>query len=222
MAIRVVLAEDSYLVREGIRRLLGTRPEVEVVATCDDLASLLAVVQEEKPDVVLTDIRMPPDRSDEGIQAARQLRELNPGVGVVVLQPIRPAELCPCPAGERFRGPRLSTEGARGGPRPACGDLTAVAAGGSVIDPKVVESLVASKTESDHSALAQLTPREHDVLREMARGKNNLAIAEALVITERSVEKYVHSIFAKLGLTWEENINRRVKAVLLFLAEEGD
>jgi DNA-binding NarL/FixJ family response regulator len=91
-----------------------------------------------------------------------------------------------------------------------------------VIDPKVVESLVASKTERDHSALAELTPREHEVLREMARGKNNLAIAEALVITQRSVEKYVHSIFAKLGLTWEENINRRVKAVLLFLAEQGD
>ena len=220
MAIRVVLAEDSYLVREGIRRLLGTRPELEVVGACHDLTSLLALVESERPDVVLTDIRMPPDRSDEGIQAARRLRELDPQVGVVVLsQYAQPGyALALLESGSEGRA-YLLKERVEDLDQ-LVSTIAAVAEGGSVIDPKVVEALVAAKSDNDRSALAELTPREHDVLREMAEGRNNAAIAEALVITERSVEKYVHSIFAKLGLTWEENINRRVKAVLLFLAED--
>ncbi|MGZ4312261.1 MAG: response regulator transcription factor [Solirubrobacteraceae bacterium] len=220
MAIRVVLAEDSYLVREGIRRLLGTRPELEVVGACGDLTSLLALVESEQPDVVLTDIRMPPDRSDEGIQAARRLRGLDPQVGVVVLsQYAEPGyALALLESGSEGRA-YLLKERVEDLDQ-LVSTIAAVSEGGSVIDPKVVEALVAAKSDNDRSALAELTPREHDVLREMAEGRNNAAIAEALVITERSVEKYVHSIFAKLGLTWEENINRRVKAVLLFLAED--
>jgi DNA-binding NarL/FixJ family response regulator len=220
VAIRLVLAEDNYLVREGIRRLLGTRPGLEVVATCTDLDSLLAAVAAEKPDVVLTDIRMPPDRRDEGIRAAQQLRETSPEVGVVVLSQYSEPRyaLALLESGSQRRAYLL---------KETVEDLDqlvatidAVAAGGSVIDPKVVEALVAAKSDSGHTPLAELTPREREVLREMARGRNNAAIGESLVITERSVEKYVHSIFAKLGLTWEENIHRRVKAVLLFLSAE--
>jgi DNA-binding NarL/FixJ family response regulator len=221
VAIRLVLAEDSYLVREGIRRLLETQPELELVASCGDLDSLLVAVEAERPDVVLTDIRMPPDRLDEGIRAAQRLRETSPEVGVVVLS--------------QYSEPRYALALLeRGSERRAyllkervddleqlVSAIRAVAAGGSVIDPKVVEALVAAKTRAERSPLSELTPRERDVLGEMARGKNNAAIAESLVITERSVEKYVHSIFAKLGLAWEDKVHRRVKAVLLFLAGEG-
>jgi DNA-binding NarL/FixJ family response regulator len=220
VAIRVVLAEDSYLVREGIRRLLGTRPEVEVVASCNDLTSLLEQVDRERPDVVVTDIRMPPERSDEGIQAARRLRELHPEVGVVVLsQFAEPGYALALLESGSERRAYLLKERVEDLDQ-LISTISAVAAGGSVIDSKVVEALVAARADSERSALGELTPREHDVLREMAEGRNNAAIAETLVITERSVEKYVHSIFAKLGLTWEENVNRRVKAVLLFLAEQ--
>jgi DNA-binding NarL/FixJ family response regulator len=222
VAIRVVLAEDSYLVREGVRRLQGTRPDIEVVATCEDLDTLLAAVESERPDVVLTDIRMPPERRDEGIQAARQLRESWPDVGVVVLsQYADPSYALALLEEGSERRAYLLKERVEDVDQ-LVSTITAVAAGGSVIDPKVVEALVAAKADSERSPLSELTPREYDVLREMARGSNNAAIAEALVITERSVEKYVHSMFAKLGLTWEENVNRRVRAVLLFLAESRD
>jgi DNA-binding NarL/FixJ family response regulator len=222
VAIRVVFADDSYLVREGVRRLLGTRPEIDVVATCEDLHALLAAVESERPDVVLTDIRMPPERRDEGIQAARRLRESRPEIGVVLLsQYADPSYALALLEEGSERRAYLLKERVEDVDQLAA-TISAVAAGGSVIDPKVVESLVAAKADSERSTLSELTPREHDVLREMAKGANNAAIAEALVVTERSVEKYVHSIFAKLGLTWEENVNRRVKAVLLFLAESPD
>lgn len=218
MAIRLVLAEDNYLVREGIHRLLGTQPDVEVVATCADYDSLLETVAAEKPDVVLTDIRMPPDRRDEGIRAAQRLRETHPEIGVVVLsQYAEPTyALALLESGSEGRA-YLLKERVEDLDQ-LISTIAAVAAGGSVIDPKVVEALVTAKSDADESALSELTPREREVLREMAEGRNNAAIAEALVITERSVEKYVHSIFAKLGLTWEENVHRRVKAVLLFLS----
>jgi DNA-binding NarL/FixJ family response regulator len=223
VAIRLVLAEDSYLAREGLRRLLETRPDLEVVADCDDLPSLLAAVDLHRPDVVLTDIRMPPDGRDEGIQAANRLREQQPGIGVVVLSHYAEPTyaLALLEAGTAGRAYLLKER---------IGDLAqleaaihAVAGGGSVIDPKVVEALVAARAAGDRSRLAELTPRELDVLRGMAEGMNNAAIAEALVVTERSVEKYVHAIFAKLGLAWEDHVHRRVKAVLLYLAEvDGD
>ena len=218
MPIRIVLAEDSLIVREGIRRLLELEPEVEVVAGCGDLDSLLEAVEAERPDVVLTDIRMPPESSDEGIRAARALRESHPQLGVVVLsQYSEPAyALALLETGSDRRAYLLKD---RVDDRSQLiGAIRAVAAGGSYVDPKVVERLVAAKSAAERSPLAELTPRELDVLREMAQGANNAAIAAALVVTERSVEKYVHSIFAKLGLTWEENVNRRVKAVLVYLA----
>jgi DNA-binding NarL/FixJ family response regulator len=222
VAIRVVLAEDSYLAREGLRRLLETRPGLDVVADCGDLPSLLAAVDEHRPDVVLTDIRMPPEGRDEGIQAANRLRDERPGVGVVVLSHYaEPSYALALLEGGSERSAYLLKE--------RVGDLgqleaaiEAVAAGGSVIDPKVVEALVAARAAGAGSSLAELTPRERDVLRAMAQGMNNAAVAEALVIAERSVEKYVHSIFAKLGLAWEDHVHRRVKAVLLYLAEEDE
>jgi DNA-binding NarL/FixJ family response regulator len=220
VAIRLVLAEDSYLVREGVRRLLETRPELDVVATCGDLPSLLGAVERESPDVVLTDIRMPPDERDEGIRAARTLRETRPEVGVVVLsQYAEPGyALDLLESGSERRAYLLKERVADLDQLVAA--IGAVANGGSVIDPKVVEGLVAAKAAGERSPLEDLTPRERDVLRAMAQGMNNAAIAESLVIAERSVEKYVHAIFTKLGIAWEDNVHRRVKAVLLYLSEE--
>jgi DNA-binding NarL/FixJ family response regulator len=221
MPIRLVLAEDHYLVREGVRRLLEAQPELEVAAVCDDLDSLLAAVDVERPDVVVTDIRMPPGGTDEGIQAAERLRETNPEVGVVVLsQYATPSYLLALLEGGSARRAYLLKERVKDVGQLAAAIRT-VAEGGSVIDPKVVEALVAENARSEESPLNQLTPRERDVLREMAEGKNNAAIADALVLTERSVEKVIHSIFLKLGLTWETAVHKRVKAVILYLAESG-
>jgi DNA-binding NarL/FixJ family response regulator len=219
MAIRLVIAEDHYLVREGVRRLLESQPDLEVAAVCGDLDSLLAAVEEEKPDVIVTDIRMPPDDTDEGIRAAERLRETDPDVGVVVLsQYANPTyALALLESGSSGRSYLLKER---------VQDLDqlvsaihAVAEGGSVIDPKVVDALVADDARGDGSRLNQLTPRERDVLREMAMGKSNAAIGAALFLAERSVEKVIHSIFLKLGLTWETSVHKRVKAVILYLSE---
>ena len=221
MPIRLVLAEDDYLVREGVRRLLETRPDLEVVAACGDLDSLLASVDAERPDVVVTDVRMPPGGTDEGIQAAERLRETNPEIGVVVLsQYANPSYvLALLERGSAGRAYLLKERVKDVGELEAA--IRAVAEGGSMIDPKVVEALVAETTRSEESPLRQLTPRERDVLRAMAEGKNNAAIAAALFLTERSVEKVIHSIFLKLGLTWEKAVHKRVKAVILYLAESA-
>jgi DNA-binding NarL/FixJ family response regulator len=221
MAIRVVLAEDHYLVREGIRRLLDTRRDLEVVAVCGDLDSLLAAVEAKRPDVVVTDIRMPPSDTDEGIQAAERLRETNPEIGVVVLsQYASPNYVLALLAGGSAGRGYLLKERVKDLEQLVAA-IGAVAEGGSVIDPKVVEALVAENARSEESPLSQLTPRERDVLREMAEGKNNAAIAGELSLTERSVEKVIHSIFLKLGLTWETAVHKRVKAVILYLAESA-
>ena len=219
MPIRVVLAEDHYLVREGVRRLLETQADLEVAAVCGDLDSLLAAVEAERPDVVITDIRMPPDGVDEGIQAATRLRETHEQVGVVVLsQYSQPNYALALLEGGTARRAYLLKERVEDIEQLVAA-IRAVAEGGSVIDPEVVEALVAAKARAEHSPLHELTPRERDVLRGMAEGKNNAAIAEALVLTERSVEKVIHSIFLKLGLGWETAVHRRVKAVILYLAE---
>jgi DNA-binding NarL/FixJ family response regulator len=221
VAIRLVLAEDHYLVREGIRRLLETQPDLEVVATCGDLEGLLEAVEVEQPDVVVTDIRMPPTGVDEGIQAALQLRETKPELGVVVLSTYaQPSYALALLEGGTAGRAYLLKERVEDIEQLAAA-IRAVAEGGSVIDPKVVEALVAQKARDEESPLAQLTPRERDVLREMAEGKNNAGIAAALVLTERSVEKVIHSIFLKLGLAWEPAVHKRVKAVIFYLAEDG-
>jgi len=219
MSIRLVLAEDHYLVREGVRRLLETEPDLEVAAVCGDLASLLAAVDAESPDVVVTDIRMPPGGADEGIQAAERLRESHADVGVVVLsQYAQPSYALALLEGGTARRAYLLKERVEDIEQ-LIAAIRAVATGGSVIDPKVVEALVAAKARTEESPLHELTPRERDVLRGMAEGKNNAAIAEALFLTERSVEKVIHSIFLKLGLAWETSAHKRVKAVILYLAE---
>ena len=219
MPIRVVLAEDQYIVREGIRRLLETQPDVEIAAVCDDLDSLLAAVEAEEPDVVVTDIRMPPGNADEGIQAAERLRETHPEIGVVVLsQYATPSyALALLESGSAGRSYLLKERVQD--VEQLVSAIRTVAEGGSVIDPKVVEALVAENARGEGSPLKQLTPRERDVLREMAAGKSNAAIGESLFLAERSVEKVIHSIFLKLGLSWETSVHKRVKAVILYLGE---
>jgi len=221
MSIRLVLAEDHYLVREGVRRLLETHPDVEVAATCGDLDSLLAAVEAERPDVVVTDIRMPPEESDEGIRAAARLRETHPDVGVVVLSQYADPRYALALLQDGTRGRAYLLKERVEDLEQLVAAVQAVASGGSVIDPKVVEGLVAQKAREEQSPLEELTERELDVLREMAEGKNNAAISEALFLTERSVEKVIHSIFLKLGITWESTVHKRVKAVILYLAESG-
>lgn len=220
MPTRVVLADDHFLVREGIARLLAGQPDVEVVASCGDLDSLMAAVEAESPDVVLTDIRMPPSETDEGIQAAVRLREAHPEVGVVVLsQYAEPGYALALLDGGSARRAYLLKERVDDVEQLVAA-IRAVAEGGSVVDPKVVDVLMADRGRTDSSALDELTPRERDVLREMAEGKNNAAIAQALFVTERSVEKVIHSIFVKLGIAWEQEIHKRVKAVILYLSEQ--
>jgi DNA-binding NarL/FixJ family response regulator/DNA-binding SARP family transcriptional activator len=215
---RLVLAEDHYLLREGMRRLLETNPDLEVAAVCEDLDSLLAAVEAEQPDVVVTDIRMPPGNLDEGIRASDRLRREHPEVGVVVLsQYLEPAyALALFEAGTERRAYLLKERVHDVAQLVAA--IRAVTEGGSVVDPKVVEALVAEKTRREHSPLNELTQRERDVLREMAEGKNNAAIAEALRLSERTVEKVIHSIFLKLGLAWETAVHKRVKAVIFYLS----
>ena len=221
MPIRLVLAEDQYLVREGLRRLLEAQDELEVAAVCDDLESLFAAVDAERPDVVVTHNSMPTNSSDEGIRAAARLRETHPDVGVVVLsQYATPSYVLALLENGSEGRAYLLKERVKDLDQ-LLGAIHAVAEGGSVMDPKVVEALVAENARSDDSPLNELTPRERDVLREMAEGKNNAAIAEALFLTQRSVEKVIHSIFLKLGLTWETAVHKRVKAVILYLAESG-
>jgi DNA-binding NarL/FixJ family response regulator len=217
--IRLVLAEDHYLLREGVRRLLEAQPEFEVAAVCEDLESLLEAVDRETPDVVVTDVRMPPGHSDEGIQAARRLRETNPGMGVVVLsQYANPSyALALLDTGSAGRAYVLKERVHEIDELVAA--IRAVAEGGSLIDSKVVEGLVADRARTKASPLNDLTNRERDVLRKMAEGKNNASIGEDLVVTERSVEKAINSIFMKLELTWEPAVHKRVKAVILYLAE---
>ena len=221
MALRVVLAEDNFLLREGVARLLGAQPGIEVVAACGDLESLLAAVETTRPDAVLTDIRMPPTGTDEGLRAAARLRRTHPGLGVVVLsQYDEPAYAVTLLDGGAAGRAYLLKERVSD-PDQLVGALREVARGGSVIDPKVVEALVAARARAERSPLAWLTAREREVLSEMAQGKNNAAIAATLVLTGRAVEKHINAIFSKLALAEEPDVDRRVKAVLLFLAEQG-
>jgi DNA-binding NarL/FixJ family response regulator len=220
--LRVILGEDSFIVREGLREILASQPGVEVVAACGDLDGLLDAADELEPDVVLTDIRMPPTNTDEGIQVAARLRDSHPHVGVVVLsQYAQPGYvLALLDSGSDGRAYLLKERVHDGGE--LVGAIEAVAAGGSVIDPKIVEVLVAARARAANTALDDLTERERAVLAEIAQGKSNVAIAESLRLSKRAVEKHTHSIFAKLGLVDSAEVSRRVKAALLFLAEGRD
>ncbi len=220
MSIRLVLADDHYLVREGVRRLIDLYPDLELLAACEDYESLTRAIEEHEPDVVVTDIRMPPTGTDEGIRLAGQLRETRPHMGVVVLsQYADPAyALQLLEKGSERRAYLLKERVADVDELVSAVHI--VAEGGSVIDPKVVEGLVRSRRLQQESPLSLLTPRETEVLKHMAAGKNNAAIAASLVLSERAVEKHINSIFAKLGLSEETAIHRRVKAVLLYLGAQ--
>ena len=211
------MAEDNYLLRESVTRLLEAQPGIEIVAVCDDLDSLLAAVDTKPTDVVLTDIRMPPTGTDEGIRAATYLRTHHPEVGVVVLSQYAEAQyaLELLDAGSHGRGYLLKER--ISDVDQLLGAIRSVAAGGSVIDPLVVETLVSDRAKASGAPLRRLTPREHETLEQMARGKNNAAIAASLMLSDRAVEKHINSVFSKLGLSQEPDVHRRVKAVLLFL-----
>jgi DNA-binding NarL/FixJ family response regulator len=221
--IRVVLADDSYLVREALAHVLESAPRIAIVATCEDGRSLVAAIEAEEPDVVLTDIRMPPSGDDEGIAIANSLRETYPKMGVVVVS--------------QYADPRYGVALLEGGSdrrayllkerlhdrEELVAALETVANGGSVVDAKVVETLIATHARVAASPLAELTRRELEILAEIAQGKSNQAIAEHLVLSKRAIEKHINAIFLKLGLTRAQDVSRRVKAALIYLAQgDGD
>jgi DNA-binding NarL/FixJ family response regulator len=218
VAIRVVIAEDNLIAREGIQQIVESDPELVLTATCGTLDEVLDAVEREQPDVVLTDIRMPPTQSDEGIRVATRLRATHPEVGVVILsqyeEPLHLLALLD--AGSERRGYLLKERlHDRAQLRAA---LAAVVQGGTLIDPKLVDVLVTGKARIERSAIADLTPREREVLAQIAQGKSNAAICESLVLTKGAVEKHINSIFLKLGLAFTEDVSKRVKAALIYLS----
>ena len=218
--VRVALAEDNVLLREGISRIIEARDDLDLVGTACDLPQLLELIQKEDPDVVVTDIRMPPTGTDEGIQAASWLREHRPHVGVVVLsQFTAPAyALALLETGSAGRAYLLKERVA--GSDELAQAIHTVAQAGSMIDPQVVDELINARSTRRTSDLSWLTPRESEILGEMAQGKSNAAIASSLAVSERAVEKHTNSIFSKLGLSEERDLNRRVKAVLVYLSAQ--
>jgi DNA-binding NarL/FixJ family response regulator len=215
--VRVALAEDNVLLREGISRLVAASEDFELTGVAADLPQLLALVREQEPDVVVTDIRMPPTGTNEGIQAAAWIREHFPKTGVVVLsQYVAPGyALALLEHGSAGRAYLLKER--VGSVDELARAIRAVAAGGSVIDSQVVDELVRARSAQRESGLSLLTERETEILAEMAQGKSNASVAAKLFVTERTVEKHTNTIFAKLGLSEERDVNRRVKAVLMYL-----
>ena len=222
MPIRVALGDDSLIVREGLSQLLDNDPDVEVVAAVSDFHALREACELERPDVVVTDIRMPPTHTNEGIRLAAELRDTHPHIGVVVVS--------------QFSDPSYALElldrGADGRAYllkdrvhdsvELMAAIHAVAKGGSLVDPSVFEALFFARARRERSPLNELTAREREVLGEIAHGKSNDAIAESLFLTKRGVEKHINSIFLKLGLAETENISKRVKATLMLLAESEE
>jgi DNA-binding NarL/FixJ family response regulator len=215
--VRVVFAEDNYLVREGTAALLQSSDQIELLGTVGDLPGLLEAVEELAPEAVLTDIRMPPTNTTEGIDAARRIRAEHPEIGVVVLSQYAEEEYAYELLKDGAAGLGYLLKERVADVSELVRALNEVARGGSVLDPKVVEALVAAKDRMAHSPLGQLTEREREVLEHMAQGKNNAAIARSLFLTERAVEKHINSLFHKLGLSDEPEVHRRVMAVLAFL-----
>jgi len=219
--VKVALAEDNVLLREGISRLVAANKDFELVGVASDLPQLLALVSEQEPDVVVTDIRMPPTGTDEGIQAAGWLREHYPRTGVVVLSQYVAPKYAVALLEHGSAGRAYLLKERVGSVDELERAIRTVAGGGSVIDPLVVDELVRSRAAERQLGLSALTARETEILGEMAQGKSNAAIAAALFVTERAVEKHTNSIFAKLGLSEEKDVNRRVKAVLVFLSRQS-
>ncbi len=220
MTIRVVLGEDNLIAREGICRVLEVEEDIELVTICGDLATLRYAVGEVQPDVVVSDIRMPPTKTDEGIMLAAELRTTHPEVGVVILsqyaEPLYAVTLLKEGSDRRayLLKDRVQHRGDLGRA------VREVAEGGSVVDPRIVELLLSAKRQRNDSRIDLLTPREQQILALVAEGWSNAAISEQLVITKRAVERHINSIFSKLGLGTSEHVSRRVKAALLFLADQ--
>jgi DNA-binding NarL/FixJ family response regulator len=215
----LVLAEDSFIVREGMKMLLEQAGGFELLAVCEDLPELLAAVDHHHPDVVLTDIRMPPTRTDEGIRAARQIRHQYPDIGVVVLSQYVEPEYAINLFSDGSAGLAYLLKERVGDIDHLTNAINQVSAGRSVIDPRVVDVLVQARASHKENRLARLTDREREVLESVASGLSNAGIAEKLFLSERAVEKHINSIFTKLDLTPETDTNRRVLAVLVYLAE---
>jgi DNA-binding NarL/FixJ family response regulator len=221
MGIKIVVAEDNYLVREALTQLLQSDPALELVAVAEDTRSLTSAIEKERPDVVLTDVFMPPFSGADGIHVAAQLRESHPEMGVVILsqyaEPGYAVELL-----ESGSGGRAYLLKERVGNRAELvAAIQTVASGGSVIDPKIVEALIAERSRASDSLVASLTAREREVLAEVATGKSNSAIADSLFLTKRAVEKHINAIFMKLNLRDSDDVSRRVKATLIYLTDEA-
>jgi DNA-binding NarL/FixJ family response regulator len=219
MALRVIFADDNYLVREGVSALLAEVDGIDVVDTAADPHSLIKSVAENSPDAVLTDIRMPPTHTNEGIQAAKRIRAEHPDIGVVVLSQYVEEDYAFELLADGVAGMGYLLKERVSDLDEVVRALHEVARGGSVLDPKVVEALLARK--AGDGPLLGLTDRERDVLQEMATGRNNATIAKALFMSHRAVEKHIGSVFQKLGLVDEQDVNRRVMAVLAYLEASG-
>jgi len=219
MPIRVVVAEDNVLVREGLRQVLEVAAGVELVALCGDLDAVRGAVEQERPDVVLTDIRMPPGMTDEGVRLAAELRQTHPEIGVVVLSQYVEPEYALGLLEDGAGGRAYLLKERVGDPDELVNAIQETKRGGSVIDKNVVDALVAARPRRRSSPLDELTPREREVLAHVAEGKTNAAIARILVLSERAVEKHINSVFSKLALSPDGDVHRRVKAALLYLAE---
>jgi DNA-binding NarL/FixJ family response regulator len=218
--IRVAFADDAYVIREFLTVTLGAAPEVELVAVCTNAKELQTAIRSWHPEVVITDIRMPPTGTDEGIRIATELRESDPDVGVIVLsQYAEPAYALSLLEHGTGRRAYLLKERIRDRAE-LIEAIKTVAAGGAVIDPLIVDALIQARTRLANSRLSRLTPRELELLAEIASGKSNGAIAKSLFLTKRAVEKHVNSIFSKLDLPESEEVSRRVMATLIYLSEE--
>ncbi len=218
MTTRVVLAEDSFLVREGVRRMLESVPELEVASSVGDYDALVEAVEQLRPQVVLTDIRMPPRHTDEGLRAAELFRRLHPEMGVVLLSQYVEADYVRVLLSQGTEGRAYLLKERVGDLDELVSAIEKVAVGGSVIDPKVVEALIG--VQERRGGLSELTPRETEVVAAMAEGLTNAAVARRLVLSQKAVERHINSIFSKLGLSGDTELHPRVRAVLMYLAGE--
>jgi DNA-binding NarL/FixJ family response regulator len=217
--ISIVIAEDSLLVRDSVARALSTDPDVDVVGVAEDYDAAVELVEKHSPMILVTDVRMPPTSTDEGIRLAQWLRTAHPEVGVIVLSNYADPHYASglLDGGTEGRGYLLKERVANFDELNDA--VRQVAGGGTVLDPQVVEALLAQPRSA--SALDRLTAREREVLSELATGFSNRTVAQRLVLSQRAVEKHINSIFAKLELTVDDSVDRRVKAVLMFLNDSG-
>jgi DNA-binding NarL/FixJ family response regulator len=214
----VAIADDSYLAREALLQVLARSSAVEVTAVCNDTSALRAAIYRAPPDVVLTDLRMPPSLGSEGIEVAAELRTTHPEIGVVILSQYADASLALALFEDGSEGRAYLLKERIGNQGELVGAIQAVAAGRSVVDEKLIDGLIAERARSSTSPLDELTAREREVLAEVATGKSNASIAASLVLTKRAVEKHINAIFMKLNLRDTEDTSRRVKATLIYLA----